>query len=310
MLDDQLNIQIKLGIVNAKVVEMLSNMSAEGRQKYIGMLDNLLYHIADVEKGHINVADESSEGSVLRIRGRFYVEASGDLLLPSKEEFQAGIEGIGRRNPSLSELTSFVVEAVFSEKNFNFLGHPVKSPNHSLQEEEVYVKFGSKEQASFVLGLDMGFNLDIYTNSPHRTSSNFRFTLPGSNKTTRAVYRTIGALIKCLKEVDTELKKLGAVPGKGGIPIIPDQFVQTEEFNETVKAFQENMETADKQCGLTFARIGKEDLHGFLVNKRNVNRKKRQAALDALVDERINILMKLCSYDLDEFPFNFQREFM
>ena len=126
-----------------------------------------------------------------------------------------------------------------------------------------------------------------------------------------------------LKEVDGELRQLGAVPYKGS-PMLPVHFVQTEEFDEQVRLFfslQESTQpiSGQQQQQLAFGEGGgvgfysvqdaKNSLHAYLTSKHKVNRRKRQAALDVLVDERIDILLKLCSYNPEETPFSFDREF-
>ena len=84
--------------------------------------------------------------------------------------------------------------------------------------------------------------------------------------------------------------------------------VQTEQFDETVKAFEENVEDVSgklKHGPLT----AKQYLHAYLCSKTRVDKRKRQTALDPLIDERIEILKKLAQFDTDEFPFTYEREF-
>ncbi len=306
------DIKAKLALLKEKLVQDPGDMSVDEKRQYLEILRTVVQEAGAMEKD-LNKSVESNdhEGMVLQMRGQFTRDAKGDFLLPSAEEIQAGLVRIGRTNPSLFLMVDFTVVGIFSEKNFNYIRQSTQSPNQLFQEEEVFLKLGSIEQASYILGLSYGVAFDIYSNSPNRHKSNFQFSLPSQDTVTRAVYRTIGGLLTRLKRVNDELKQLGAVPGRGGIPVLPEHFVQTDEFDETVRALQENMRAVNDQLSRRGVSIqsGKEELHWYLVSKRKVNKRKRQAALDSLVDERIDILLKLCSYDPDEIPFSFDREF-
>jgi hypothetical protein len=85
--------------------------------------------------------------------------------------------------------------------------------------------------------------------------------------------------------------------------------IQNEDFDNTVDTYLKI------DCATTFGRrclnpvMAKQDLHAFLCTRTRVDRRARQAALEPLVDERIEILLKLVKYDQDRFPFAIEREF-
>lgn len=306
------DIKAKLALLKEKLVQDPGDMSVSEKKQYLEILRTVVQEAGVMEKSlNVTVESDDHEGMVLQMRGHFPCDSKGFLILPSLAEIQAGIIRIGQTNSSLQDLITFKVDSIYSEINFNYLVQSAKSPNHLLQEEEVFVKFGSNDQATFILGLSDGVPIQTVVKNGAISGGVFRFFVPSKDKATRAVYRTIGGLLTRLTKVNNELKQLGAVPGRGGIPVLPEHFVQTEEFDETVRALQENMRAVNDQLSRRGASIqsGKEGLHGYLVSKRRVNKRKRQAALDSLVDERIDILLKLCGYDPDETPFSFDREF-
>jgi hypothetical protein len=50
-------------------------------------------------------------------------------------------------------------------------------------------------------------------------------------------------------------------------------------------------------------------LHAYVSTNIRVDRKERQRKLNSLVDERIDILLRLAQFDPDDFPFVVEREF-
>jgi hypothetical protein len=145
-----------------------------------------------------------------------------------------------------------------------------------------------------------------------RTESRvFQFSTPSQKQSTRVIYRSIGVQLKRMKVIDDRLKDIGAVPGRGGIPVLRADLVDSEEFDETVTTLLENMREQEQPLSVRRSSdlTGKEELHGYLVSKIKVDKKKRQMELDGLVRERIEILLKLSSFDPDEIPFSFDREF-
>jgi hypothetical protein len=71
--------------------------------------------------------------------------------------------------------------------------------------------------------------------------------------------------------------------------------VQNENFDIAVTGMQ--------------SKNDKVTLHNFLCTRTRVDKRKRQANLEPLVDERIEILLELAKIDQDKFPFVSEREF-
>ena len=101
---------------------------------------------------------------------------------------------------------------------------------------------------------------------------------------------------------------LDAIPGRGGLPILPDQMVQTEQFDETVKAYEDNINDVKGRLNPAPGgpEMAKQDLHAYLCSRTRIDKRKRQTALDPLIDERIEILKKLAQFDTDEFTFTYE----
>ena len=93
------------------------------------------------------------------------------------------------------------------------------------------------------------------------------------------------------------------------MPVLPDSFVQFNAFDDTVKAYEENMKDVQSRSRTFDPVMMKQDLHAFLCSRVRVDRVKRQKTLDPLVDERIEILKKLSRINPDDYPFEFEREF-
>ncbi len=268
-------------------------MSIEEKKKHRDMLMGVLRMVNTMRNDLKKSMDDSGhEGMVLQMRGHFPFGQNGSVLVPTKDEVQAAFYvGVCSRDPIGVKQAD--VESVFTEENFNHIQAGPSSPNYLLREINMYVKFASVEQASLLLG---GYKqVSIRSNENGRHCCRIELITPSRDAKTRATYRTIGSLIHRLKEVDNQLKALGAVAGNGGTPRLSKNLLQSDEF--------------DAQVNECIKKDAKESLHGFLCTKTRVDKRKRQAAMDPLVDERINILLKLTKYDPDEVPFTFEREF-
>jgi hypothetical protein len=282
------------------VMDMLTKLQAkyknggdklplEEKKKHHELLQNVLKMVGQIETDLKKSMDTSDhEGMVLQFRGHFPRDTKGSLIIPSKDKVQLAFvtTSAGRYNYS-QVLRQADVESVFKEHNFHHIQEGPKSPNFLLRDTDVFVKFASVEQASFVLGMSGSRTVDFGALGGY----GFQFVLPSKNSKTRAAYSKIGTLITRLKEVDGQLKALGAVPGRGGVPELSDMLVQKEEFDVAVTAYD------------------KVTLHSFLCTRTRVDKRKRQTALEPLVDERIEILMQLAKIDQEQFPFTFEREF-
>lgn len=305
----------KLSMLREKLIQNSRDMPVEEKKQYLEMLriDVQVEAMMMMIPKDPNTSGDREDGGgvVLQMRGQFARDASGNFVLPCAKALQAELVRIGGGHPEIY---------IFSEKNFNYITNSTLCPNHLLQEEEVFVKLDSQESASCFLNLKQGLPLETWcldygVVDPRRLTYLLllHFSVPSRDAATRAVYRHIGALLTRLKRVNEELKHLGAVSGRGNIPVLPAHFVQTEEFDETVRVLQAKMKAVNDKPSresVNDLQHVQEELHGYLVSKQRVNRRKRQEALDSLVDERISILLKLCRYDLDTTPFSFDREFV
>lgn len=251
----------------------------------------------------LKMAESNPDACTLRVYGNFYQAPGGGFIYPEKMEMQEKLNEFFRVK-NMNE-TDVEVESKFTEINFNYLQNGSGLYNFLVQEEEFYVKVGSPEQMELIL--KFGNNFQVHLNP--RQSVHIKFIKPSQKSATREAYRAIGNLLLCLKTVDQKCKVLEAIPGKGGVPMLPDQMVQKEQFDETVKAYEENIKDMAGKIGKSNNHPVTTDLHAYLCSKTRVDKRKRQTALDPLIDERIEILKKLAQFDTDEFPFTYEREF-
>jgi hypothetical protein len=227
---------------------------------------------------------------IVQLRGSFGRAADGRMMFPSKEELQKAFDDFFAR----ARLGSSVqVVFVLTEKNFVDL-RDCKSPNHLLEVEEYFFSVSSADQAAFVLGIKDGIHIGISRDG--RTVSTFvNFTSPPLDLQTRAVYRRIGQRVSALKQVDAQLRQLGAVPDMNGVPMLPDEFVQDEEFNSCISQ-------------LAGASVG--ELTKYLCTMVKVDRRGLMEKLQPLVARRLDLLIELCRINQTEFPFSFVRGFV
>ena len=277
-----------LELVQAKYRDGADKMSLEEKKKHCDMLQNVLKMVGSMEKDLKQSVDTSDhEGMVLQMRGGFPRDGKGLILIPSKEEVQrAFVTSGGGRNPQVVSLAD--VESVFHERNFHHIQYGPTSPNYLLEEIDVFVKFASVDQATVVLGVGGNKAFQI-----QNMGFGVQFVIPSKDTTTRTAFRTAGDLILRLNKVDKQLKTLGAVPGRGGVPELSEMLVQLEDFDAAV----------------TSRGYDKATIHAYLCTRIRVDRRKRQAALEPLVNERIEILMELAKIDQDKYPFVCEREF-
>ena len=290
------NIQAKLSFLKDNLVKPSHELTEVGRKIYLDTLREVVQTARVLEREldkPITGGNDDDDGTVLQMRGYFRFSEDGDIIIPTKEEIQEGFMMVGQQDTALPQVS---VVSVFFENNFNRSTY--------AREVDVFVRFGTKEQALYAFELR---HIDIYQHNPSPSECRYDFLLPVGNAATRAGYRDIIWISQCRREVDYKLKRLGAVQGRGGIPVLPDKFIQKEEFDATLQAII--MSDADQRRGVN-APTAKENLHSYLVSRVRVDRKKRQDELDKLVDERISLLLRLASYDPDEYSFTYDGEFI
>ena len=280
--------------VQAKYRDGADQMSQEERKKHCDLLQHILRMVGSMEKElRQTVHNPGKRSMVLQIKN-LPGDGKGSVVIPKKEEIERIFVDDKFSPRNLEAVSKIEVESVFLEWNFPHILSGPKSPNFTTKNAEVFVKFGSVEQAVYVQIL--GENKGMMTITVKREGCNHSFGIrfvPCPDATVRATYRNIGDLILRLKEVDRQLKALGAVPGRGGIPELSEMLVQPEDF----------------EAAVTASGFNKATLHNYLCTRTRVDKRKRQAALDPLVDERIEILMALSQIDQDKFPFACEREF-
>jgi hypothetical protein len=303
-MDSRADLLAKLADLNAKLNENPQTLSPEERQKHLDALKGVMDAMGSMAKDLKKAVDESNpDACTLRVIGKFQRKPDGSFLYPTKEEVQQRFREFHN---------SLCVRALNTERNFNYLQKGPGFPDYLVQEEELFIIFGSAEDTQYVL--DCNFNLHVTMDMPPparcRVGSHITFAKPTPLRR-RDTYRAIGQLITRLKAVDGQCKALGAIPGRGGIPTLPDEMVQAELFDDTVKALEENINDLQGKLGRNIQdpTTAKQTLHGFLCSRKRVDKRKRQNALDPLVDARIEILKALAKMDCDQFPFTYEPDF-
>ena len=221
----------------------------------------------------------------IQLRGSFFRTVDGFMLFPSKNELQRAFDD--------GCSTSIDVRSVFTEENFVDLRN-CRSPNYLQGIEEYYFSVGSFDQVAFILGLKHGLCIAIQKDG-RSVQTRVHFVLPPLDLQTRAVFRQIGQSVSALKEVDGQLRQLGAVPDANGVPVLPDSFVQDEEFDLYVDRALSDASVAE--------------LTKYLCTVLKVDRRKLMEKLQPLAARRLELLLELCRVDHVVFPFSFGRCF-
>ena len=281
--------------VQAKYKDGADKMSLQEKEKHCDLLHNILRMVGSMESDLRKSMDDSDQDGVVLQLKNLPSDGKGAVLVPKKEVIE--LLFTSRYNPT-NEVPKIDVLSVHMEWNFPYIRDGPKSPNFATRFAEVFVRFGSPEQAAYVheLGGRSCFNITM-EDECRRFGLNVKFVLC-QDAAARAAYRTVGTLIGRLKGVDDKLRALGAVPGRGGVPELSEMLVQSEEFDGWLAKCTQTAHVYDKAW-----------LHSFLCGRTRVDKRKRQATLEPLVDERLEILMELCKIDQDKFPFTCEREF-
>ena len=298
-------IQTKMDFLDKQLVKNPDQMSDDEKKQYLTVLRNVVEMAGEKKEqqqvvatttttsgGETKFAEREDEGggAIIQIRGKFPLGMTALTVMPLKKELQKAFDTLGSK--SLLYGIRIEVLSVFSERNFNFIQQRVVNSNSLFEEDELFVKMGSPEQASCILGSIE----NVFINISARPCI-VRFSAPSYGTRMRSTYREIGRSMKRLHYTDNELKTIGAIPHfLGGIPMLPENLVHWDEFDAAVENFR-----GEKN--------GKQDLHMYLVSKIRVDRRRIESVFESLVNERINILLKLCYYDQHETPFSFTRSF-
>lgn len=283
-----------LTFLRAKFRDGADKLPSEEREKYRNVFQHIIKEMRDMEQS-LEMAECNPDDRVLQMVGSFPCDASGHLCFPNKEDVQ--ISFLRKKE----ECNLIEVESVSMEDNYNFLLSGPTCSNYLLCEPTMFVKFKTldqSKQAEKIRYVDINFDFS----RGGKYARGFQFITPKQNSTERAAYRGIGDLIKRLKEVDSKLKALGAIPGIGGLPELSGSFVQKEDYDIWIKSSY----NAVAQC---WRKDSLPALHKWLCSKTRVDRRRRQTALEPLVDERLDILLQLAQFDPDQYPVVIEREF-
>lgn len=283
-----------------RILHSEGSLSTAEKRKLVDLYDatrKQLKLMADDMKQDIDAPD--CEGRVLIMHGSyksFYHDffKAGVLCIPRQEELTLAIQrhcNWRRDNSALSSATKAIIPVVVSikqEDNFSHLRDGPQSPNYLLTTPTVNVIFETVEQAEFLLGVAGAVSIPGYPLP-------FEFFKPQQDSATRAAYNAIGSHITRLKKIDDELRTLGAVPGRGGVPQLPENFISPASFDQIVAKYQENND--------------KFTLHNWLCTRMRLDVDKKQAKLDRLVNARIEVLLQLAKHNFDEYPVVVEREY-
>jgi hypothetical protein len=293
-MDPRTELQEKLAYLNSKLSESPESQTAEERQKHLDMLRDVMNTMASMEKDLKKAVNESNpDACTLRVIGSFPRAADGGVLYPPRKDIQENLNRIFREY--IRYEICIEVQAKFVEINFNNIRHyPVSC--FLEQQEELYVKVGSPEQMDCILRF-----------SDKVRHLGFELIKPPQKSAAREAYRAIGNLLLRLRTVDQKCKELGAI-SIDGTPKLPENMVQTEQFDDTVKALEDNISEIQSKLRNDPTSM-KHALHIYLCRNTRVDKRKRQASLDPLLDERIDILKKLSRFNPDDYPFAYDREF-
>ena len=200
----------------------------------------------------------------LQVCGAFPLDSTGEnYCLPTADDMRkAGVP---------------VVRLSTEVWNYCNLEEGPSSPNYLMRDTKVFVYFPSQEELDKFLHKRVRVVVSLDRNLTH--SGVYRLAPARHPPEVRAMHNAIGGHLKRLQEVDAELRALGAVPGRGGLPVLPEYLVDSGDFDEFVATAQ------------------RAELHSWLCTRMRVDKRKREAALPALVDERIGLLKALAMFD-------------
>jgi Asp-tRNA(Asn)/Glu-tRNA(Gln) amidotransferase C subunit len=289
-----------LAFLRAKFRDGAEKLPSEEREKYRNVFQHIIEEFRGMEES-LTRTECNPDDRVLQMNGPFRRDETGALCAPKKEDVQASFLQVMRRGEVCIPIE---VESVSVEENYVHMLYGPANPNYLYKEPNMFVKFKTLEQTKIV-ETNIKSRTVSYQVGSTLTGSNYRFSVPALNSADRAAYRAIGDLITRIKTVDSKLKALGAVPGRGGLPELSDKLIQKDDFDTYINSLR----AADTQRVRWDPLMKQQELHGWLCTRTRVDKSKRQAALEPLVDERIDILLKLAMFDPDQYPVVIEREF-
>jgi len=162
-------------------------------------------------------------------------------------------------------------------------------------ESQTFVTFNHVRDACHVLGMKE-FHLVIKGNGGMQNFS-VKFVKPAQNSATRALFRKIGGLVDRIKEIEKELKELGAVRDCGVPKPNPNIFLDKSFFEQGLLAWKRA-----RAAGQSL------DHHSYapLKYRKPVDMAKLQARMKTLYDEECDALIELREYQVKGVVFDFE----
>jgi len=300
------DIQTKVESVRCKVRDDMICMQAHERWEYLGLLSGL---VQDAKKQELDGPDDLGNATeitdvILQLHGPYFDESDRCMLFPNKNELQTAFNEYSERNASQGKVE---VGFVLIEKNFTEM-QDIDSANYLKDTDECFFSVGSVEQAVFVIGLKSGIHISI-TKDGRSVSCYVQFVSPYLDMPTRAMYRQIGLCALALKGVDTQLKKLGALPDDNGVPMLPDSFVQDDEFDFYIDSALSKRAVIGRRAVGLLSHGSVAELTKYLCTMVKVDRRKLIEKLHPLAAKRLELLLELGRINQTTFPFAFRRGF-
>jgi hypothetical protein len=255
-------------------------LTDERKHEYLQLLRDVLNKIELKEKAK-TVKKLETDYAVLQMTCDCRTMSGKFLQPPTTEMIQRAVHS---RHPDMQILTSVIEKNYLADFNSTML--------------QMFVKFKTAADATAMAGVKIVYEEFVY-----------QFSVPQRTYAKRNVYRAIGGYVTELKVIDERLKRIGALPGFKGFPVLPQTMIDAEVFDKSVQTFNEHMKiksTTDlKRLGYHNESDVKRRCYEYLTFNTKVNKEKRELILQSLLDSRLAVMQKLKSYNQDEFPFTY-----
>jgi hypothetical protein len=247
--------------------------NSEWKRRSLESLDQTIATLHKIKNGLGDAEKQVLDPHVVQVLWR-----GDDRVAFTKEGFLKGFQMLYHHIPG--------IVSVSTQDNFTL------DPNKCLQPiRECFVRFSTEEEACTAMGLKEM----IYHDGSR--GFNVQFIPPTQTPGTRDTYCRAGKLLARLREIDRELKQIGAVR-ECGAPRLGPGYVDTAVFLELlVKA------KAALASGLSV------DQHTYagLASMRPVDTAAVNARIKALYDEECGILIQLRELQMIGVEFEFHR---
>ena len=256
------------------------DLSPEGKRECREHVEKTLETLSKIKK---SLEDSDPDVKTLQLTGFHQSLTKVQMTEALSQEIVRHLQM--RRIHCRDDNDEVVIEKISFEENF-FL-----DPSYKLHRiNECFIRFNNAKSADYFLGLQNitmcigNFGTDLKISKPKQTAA------------TRATYRKIGGLVYKIKEIEDELKKLGAVREYNSRPTPPQNFLDKSFFAEQVPKWKRARETGTML-----------DHHAYapLKHYKMVDRQKLQSRMDALYNEECDALIRLRQFQLDGYEFDF-----